>query len=132
MGHQRRPRRLGIPATLAAVAIVAGCSGGGPNGRDDDAIHVVTTVSPITNLAQNVGGDLVQITGIVPEGGFGDDFAFTPMFSQVVTDRFSLLVIPERLQFTPKVPVEEQKPLIVEKVGAFVRALPHTPTRPSA
>jgi ABC-type Zn uptake system ZnuABC Zn-binding protein ZnuA len=78
MGHQKRPRRLGISATLAAVALVAGCSGGGSSGRDDDAIRVVTTVSPITNLAQNVGGDLVQITGIVPEGTNSHTFEPAP------------------------------------------------------
>jgi hypothetical protein len=66
-------------------------------------------------------------TGIVPEGGFGEDFAFTPMFAQVVTDQFALQIIPERLQFTPKVPVDAQRVLITEKVGALVRALPHTP-----
>jgi hypothetical protein len=66
-------------------------------------------------------------TGIVPDGGFGDEFAFTPVFAQVVTEQFALQIIPERLQFTPKVPVNEQKSLVTEKVGKFVRALPHTP-----
>ena len=34
----------------------------------DGRIKVVTTVSPITNIVQNVGGDFIDLTGIVPEG----------------------------------------------------------------
>ena len=31
-------------------------------------LHVVSTVSPVTNLIYNVGGDRIQLIGIVPEG----------------------------------------------------------------
>ena len=35
-----------------------------PSGK----LRVVTTVSPITNIIQNIGGDRIDVTGIVPEG----------------------------------------------------------------
>ncbi|MEZ4582386.1 MAG: metal ABC transporter substrate-binding protein [Caldilineaceae bacterium] len=35
---------------------------------DDGMLHVVSTVSPVTNLIYNVGGDRIQLIGIVPEG----------------------------------------------------------------
>lgn len=64
-----RRRVLAISA-VAIVAIVASSScssGAGPAGASD-RVMVVTTVSPITNIAQNVGGSCVRITGVVPEG----------------------------------------------------------------
>jgi ABC-type Zn uptake system ZnuABC Zn-binding protein ZnuA len=78
MQHRKRPTLvLAIPlAVLAAVA--PACSDAGSNDADDGAIRVVTTVSPITNLAQNVGGDLVTITGIVPEGTNSHTFEPAP------------------------------------------------------
>ena len=39
---------------------------------------MVTTVSPITNIVQNVAGDLVDVTGIVPEGTNSHTFAPAP------------------------------------------------------
>ncbi|MCB0160895.1 MAG: zinc ABC transporter substrate-binding protein [Caldilineaceae bacterium] len=35
---------------------------------DDGMLRVVSTVSPVTNLIYNVGGDRIQLIGIVPEG----------------------------------------------------------------
>lgn len=34
----------------------------------DKKLNVVTTVSPITNIVYNVGGDRVNLSGIIPEG----------------------------------------------------------------
>ena len=31
-------------------------------------INVVTTVAPITSIAENIGGDKIRLTGIIPEG----------------------------------------------------------------
>src|SRR5437899_1423114 len=66
-------------------------------------------------------------TGILQTTDFGGEFAFTPLFSQVTTKDFTLLVIPERLQFVPTVDENRQRAFIIEKVGAIVKALPHTP-----
>jgi ABC-type Zn uptake system ZnuABC Zn-binding protein ZnuA len=38
----------------------------------------VTTVAPITNIVQNVGGELVDVTGIVPEGTNSHTFEPAP------------------------------------------------------
>jgi ABC-type Zn uptake system ZnuABC Zn-binding protein ZnuA len=66
---------------------MAACSGAG-TGSDgaDDVVSVVTTVSPITNLAQNVGGDLVEITGIVPEGTNSHTFEPAPSDAQAFAE----------------------------------------------
>ncbi len=41
-------------------------------------LNIVTTVSPITNLVQNVGGDKIIIHGIVPEGTNSHTFEPSP------------------------------------------------------
>ena len=64
---------------------------------------------------------------IVDEDDFGDGCLFSDPAVKVESGRFGLLVVAPQLQFVPKVPPEEQEQLIVEKVGAMVQALPHTP-----
>jgi ABC-type Zn uptake system ZnuABC Zn-binding protein ZnuA len=55
---------------LAAASglLAASCSSSPSNPGDPGLLNVVTTVSPITNIVQNIGGDKVSITGVVPEG----------------------------------------------------------------
>ena len=56
-------------AVVIALALVAvSCGGSSSPGPADDRLAVVTTVSPITNIAQNVGGDRVTIDGDRPGG----------------------------------------------------------------
>lgn len=60
------------------LALLAGCTPAAPAapaaGAETTAdaaapaLRIVTTVSPITNIAYNIAGDKAQITGIVPEG----------------------------------------------------------------
>jgi len=44
-------------------------------------LHVVTTVAPITNLVQNIGGNKIDLHGIVPEGT--DSHTFEPAPSDI-------------------------------------------------
>ncbi len=41
-------------------------------------LNIVTTVSPITNLVKNIGGDKVILHGIVPEGTNSHTFEPSP------------------------------------------------------
>ena len=69
---------------LAAVAIFGACGGdGGPQNGDstpqgDAALRIVTTVAPITSLAENIAGDAAIVTGIVPEGTNSHTFEPAP------------------------------------------------------
>lgn len=47
----------------------------------DKKIEIVTTVSPITNIVQNIGGKHIEVTGIVPDGT--DSHTFEPIPSDV-------------------------------------------------
>jgi ABC-type Zn uptake system ZnuABC Zn-binding protein ZnuA len=82
--------RIGRPATwliaLALASTAAACGDGGDGGADDGRLRVVTTVSPITNIVQNVGGEHVRITGIVPEGTNSHTFEPAPSDAAVMEE----------------------------------------------
>ena len=44
----------------------------------DKLLNVVTSVSPITNIVQNIGGDKINLIGLVPEGVNSHTFELTP------------------------------------------------------
>jgi ABC-type Zn uptake system ZnuABC Zn-binding protein ZnuA len=75
-----RPMRS-VSRPLAAIIVgllLAACAADGPGTSNPNLVQVVTTVSPITNIVQNVGGDRVAITGIVPEGTNSHTFEPAP------------------------------------------------------
>ena len=66
------------PLTLLLVACVS-VSIPAENGQ----LAVVSTVSPITNIVYNIGGDRIRLTGIVPEGV--NSHTFEPVPSDAVS-----------------------------------------------
>jgi ABC-type Zn uptake system ZnuABC Zn-binding protein ZnuA len=72
-----------LPLTLL-MPLVAAC--GSEPGADDGRLRVVSTVSPITNIVENVGGDRVSITGIVPEGTNSHTFEPAPTDAAVMEE----------------------------------------------
>lgn len=92
-GRRSIHARFAVLCTSALLVVLAGCGGpsalnaplartGSPDtgGATDSSetigtaatagskLNVVTTVSPITNIIYNIGGDRINLTGIVPEG----------------------------------------------------------------
>ena len=72
-------------AFAALVFAAAACSGSG-SGDDDGRLNVVTTVSPITNIVQNIGGTRVDVTGVVPEGTNSHTFEPAPSDARAFAD----------------------------------------------
>ena len=54
---------LGLVALVATTAIACGS-----DGSDSDILLVVTTVAPLRNIVEEVGGDRIEVVGLVPEG----------------------------------------------------------------
>ena len=81
-------------AVLAAVGLVLAACGsddaGGATASEGETsggrIKVVTTVSPLTNIAANIGGDLVEIDGVVPEGTNSHTFEPPPSVAEVLAE----------------------------------------------
>ena len=60
-------RRSLLILSLSAVVLLSACSG------DDDSssegkLKVITTVSPITSIVENIGGTAIDLEGVIPEG----------------------------------------------------------------
>ena len=54
---------------ILALAILTGCTGSDSTpATQSGKLRVVSTVSPITNIIHNIGGDHIELAGIVPEG----------------------------------------------------------------
>ena len=61
-------RRLLFLSGLLILLAACGGNGDEESGTGDGRLRVVATVSPITNLVYNIGGEHILLSGIVPEG----------------------------------------------------------------
>jgi len=51
-----------------------------------EKLRVVTTVAPITSIVENIAGDKIQLTGIIPEGMNSHTFEPVPSDVQILSD----------------------------------------------
>ncbi len=72
-----------ILAVLLILSLSAGCGSEQENGGK---LRVVTTVSPITSIVENIGGDRIQLEGVVPEGVNSHVFEPQPSLARLMTD----------------------------------------------
>jgi ABC-type Zn uptake system ZnuABC Zn-binding protein ZnuA len=85
----------------ASALVLAGCSSSSDDSAESgeaaetaesseqtgsDPILVATTVSPITSIVSRVGGDCVEIRGIVPEGTNSHTFEPAPSVAALLSD----------------------------------------------
>jgi len=89
---------LGLVLVILAVATLAcGSSSTSVQGTGDaagtaapseyfGAIKVVTTVSPITSIVENIGGKRIILEGVVPEGVNSHTFAPAPSVARSIAD----------------------------------------------
>ena len=59
---------------------------------DRPTLKVVTTVSPITSIVENIGGTRIELEGIVPEGVNSHTFAPAPSVARIISQA-DLIVI---------------------------------------
>lgn len=77
-------KRPAAAPLLLFVLLAASCatSSSGPSG----GLRVVATVSPITNLVENVAGQLIELTGLVPEGVNSHTFEPSPSDARLLAE----------------------------------------------
>ena len=77
-------------ASIALIGVACGGgdgeTGGGDSEADGGALRVVTTVSPITSLVENIGGTRIRLRGIVPEGTNSHTFEPAPSVARVISE----------------------------------------------
>jgi len=83
-----RPFPLVLASISTAALVLSGCGGSDDSASesDGDSILVATTVSPITSIASRVGGDCVDVRGIVPEGTNSHTFEPAPSVAALLSD----------------------------------------------
>ena len=99
MGKINKAKRGFIASALLCSIVLlqpaAGCSSapaasqavGEPSGTAASTkLKVASTVSPITSLAENIGGDRIQLTGIVPEGTNSHTFEPAPSVAAILAE----------------------------------------------
>ncbi len=83
-----RVRNLPVLCLVLSLGlVVAGCGSDDPEAGSTDAsgLRIGTTVAPITSIVSNIGGDRVQITGIVPEGTNSHTFEPRPSVAELLS-----------------------------------------------
>ena len=63
----RRWTVVALAGCLVAV-LAAGCGGSGEAGASEEKIKATTTTTMITDLVRQVGGDRVEVTGLMGPG----------------------------------------------------------------
>jgi ABC-type Zn uptake system ZnuABC Zn-binding protein ZnuA len=81
----RRLPALGCVVMLALVASACGSDDFDATAAGDGRLQVGTTVAPITSIVASIGGDRVQISGIVPEGTNSHTFEPKPSVAELLS-----------------------------------------------
>lgn len=87
----RLPQLVLLASAVFGAAFFSACGD-----DDDDAsavkLNVVTTVAPITSVAENIGGTKINLTGVIPEGTNSHTFEPPPSLVGTIADA-DLIVI---------------------------------------
>lgn len=75
-----------ISAVAGILATSVGADLSPTRAAEKDRLAVITSVAPITNIVKNVGGDRIQLQGLVPEGVNSHTFQLTPSASIMVAN----------------------------------------------
>jgi ABC-type Zn uptake system ZnuABC Zn-binding protein ZnuA len=84
-----------LPLLLFAAAACDDGDGEGDDGAqngDSARLTVVTTVSPITSIAENIGGTMVHVEGIIPEGVNSHTYEPAPSVATLLSDADLIVV----------------------------------------
>ncbi len=82
-------RLPGLWALVLVALIISACGGGTTNEPqhlllEHELLKVVTTVSPITSIVENIGGSRIELEGVVPEGVNSHTFEPTPSMAKLM------------------------------------------------
>ncbi len=83
-------RVLRLVAGVASATLLSGC--GAAHDRPGNMILVVTTVSPLTDIARNVAGHAADVEGLVPEGVDSHTFEPTVATAKLIAHADLILV----------------------------------------
>jgi ABC-type Zn uptake system ZnuABC Zn-binding protein ZnuA len=78
-------------ATVATLVFLLACAAesmppAASEAKNSDTLRVVSTVSPITSIVENIGGARINLQGIVPEGVNSHTFEPAPSVAAILAD----------------------------------------------
>ena len=79
---------FGVFALVLAIVLTACSDDSSDTGQaeSDGRLRVVTTVSPITSIVENIGGTRIRLEGIIPEGVNSHTFEPAPYVARLMTE----------------------------------------------
>ena len=82
---------------LVAALAIGACGGDGSStsetsGEPDTRLKVVTTVSPITSIVENIAGSRILLEGVVPEGVNSHTFEPTPSMAKLMAEADLIII----------------------------------------
>ena len=92
-----RPVSIAVVVFIGALVVLAACTGGN-GGEVDGRLKVVTTVSPITSLVENIGGTKINLKGVIPEGVNSHTFEPPPSVVRTLTEADLIILNGLRLE----------------------------------
>jgi zinc transport system substrate-binding protein len=78
MPSRRRTLPVAVSAGLATALALSACSSGGDAGAGSDGVSVLASFYPLQYVAQQVGGDLVDVSTLTPPGAEPHDLELSP------------------------------------------------------
>lgn len=105
--------RRAVVALVGVLLLLAGCAPAPATATAHDRLRVVTTTGILADLARNVGGEYVEVTSLVPEGG--DPHSYEPRLRDIRD------IVYTDVAFTNYLMLEEQR-----LISAIDANLPNT------
>ena len=75
-----------LAVSCGSPAVTTPRAGDAPEAQRIGPLKVVTTVSPITSIVENIGGTRIELEGIVPEGVNSHTFAPAPSIARLISE----------------------------------------------
>ena len=84
----------GLPSIILAAAILVACGGdtGGDDGSTRAQVRAVTSLTVFENLVQEIGGDRVEVSALLPFGADPHTYEPTPLDVRRITEADIVLV----------------------------------------
>jgi len=121
------PATRSVICLTGLLAAFAGCSDDAADKSSDSGkLSIGTTVAPITSIAANIGGDRVEIDGIVPEGTNSHTFEPKPSVAELLSQVDVLYVNGLKLEEPTKELAEQSLKDGAEIVELGSRSIPES------
>jgi ABC-type Zn uptake system ZnuABC Zn-binding protein ZnuA len=117
----QRPELALLPLLLAAA-----CGGSSSPAGSSGKLVVATTVAPITSIVANVGGDRIELHGIVPEGTNSHTYEPPPQVAEVLSEADLVFVNGLKLEDPTKELAEQNAKKGSEIVALGTLSLPES------